>query len=387
MDQELIDTLDRYTEEHGEDIISDLRESTIEGWDLVETFEGLKEVDEDPEFHGEVTSFEHSVEVVSVLQELYSFIFKQQEESELDVEFLKDAIEALPKVDFLEDHLNRKVGNHTRKELLFFATIFHDIGKLKNFAYLAEEANKKNVRGVTRFIFHADYGSLCFESELEEIEDKIEHYEEKLEEEENPVKQDFYEKAKKYFEDLEEDFEKRENFFEKLQLGKEEREYISFLIEKHMDLLNFYKQFSEAYEEKGGKQLRNFEKNMLKKVKEYGDKYIDCIILNFCDLLESAKSVGKSTKELYEFLQACLVVFTNSDKLSDDAKLAFEEGTIIVKEPEHEYNVGALFKNLEKDEALKIKDIVVNSDDVVADLKGKGYKGKELGKIMKLLKS
>ncbi len=390
MDAKIVKILDFYTEKFGGELIPRLKTIESEGWHLVKEFEGLKHVREDPKFHGDVSSFMHSLQVVIILQRLYAFIYFQEKHRKIDVVALETALSILPFK--LSEHLSKKIGKHTRAELLFFACIFHDIGKLKNFIHLMKDVERENVKGVTRFIFHADFGRYYFEDELNSVKEMTKNFEEKLAKEQDPIKKQFYEKAIIYLVELKTEFDARRKFFEELQLGCTERHYISFLIKSHMDLSNFYNQFITAYKsrnDKDGEKLLNvLIKNLLKKVEEYGDFYVDCIILNFCDLLESAHSAKNPTSELYIFFQICMLVFVNSKELLACGKIVFKDNQLIFESKARiQHNIAALFRAFPKEKALAIKEIVMqNPDNVGGALAKAGYQ-KEIAEIMKILKS
>jgi len=390
MNPRLIKILDIYVERFGGEIIPRLKHVEAEEGNLIREFEGLKEVREDPKFHGDVSSLTHSLQVVNILQRIYGFIYFQENHRKIDVIALEGTLSVLPFK--LNHHLDKRIGKHTRKELLFFACIFHDIGKLKNFNHMMAEVERENVRGVTRFIFHADYGRFYFDDELKDIEEKIRDFEGKLAGEQNPIKKQFYEKASSYLVELRGGFEARKRFFEELQLGSAERKYLAFVIKNHMDMLNFFNQFLNAFNNRtvknGPKLLNSLVKNLVRKVEEYAEYYIDCILLNFCDLLESANSAKKPTGELYLFLQVCMIIFVRRDGLIAGGSIIFK-GNVpeFVAKAKPQYNVGALFKAFLKPEALAIKQIVLaNQDNVGGALAKAGYQ-KQIGQIMKVLRS
>ena len=148
------------------------------------------------------------------------------------------------------------MGKHTKQELLFFATIFHDLGKLKNFQNLMKEVEEREVKGISRFIFHANYGKFYFTDELKAIEDETEHYREKLEKEDNETMKKFYTQAIEYMTELKNQLESRENFFKKLQFSSEELKYIAELISEHMNMLNIFNVFEDAYLDKDPKKAQ-----------------------------------------------------------------------------------------------------------------------------------
>ncbi|MBU0615934.1 MAG: hypothetical protein KJ601_07620 [Nanoarchaeota archaeon] len=389
MDSKIVKILDYYTARFGGEIVPRLQKIEIEEGNLLKELEGLKQLKEDPEYHGNVSTLQHSLQVVNVLQRLYSFIYLQESHRKLDVQALTTALSVLPFK--LDTHLNKKIGKHTRKELLFFACLFHDIGKLKNFIHLMHDVERDNIKGISRFIFHADYGKHYFDDELIAIEEDIERFKQKLAKETTQVKIDFYQKAIRYLLDLKASLEGRKRFFEELELAKPEREYVAFLISKHMDMLNFYNIFEIAHKSQDPKEaqkaLNTLVKNLLNKVDEYGEFYIDCLLLNFCDLLESAHSSKKPTRELYLFLQTGFLVLVSAKELKAGGSIVFEDGVPIIKKKEQpKFNVGTLFRNFPKDEALKIKQAIGNSDNPGQALAKAGFSGKDIGKIMQVLK-
>ncbi len=393
-DAKIIEVLDTYTKRFGGEVIVKLKEFESKTGDLLHSLKDLDLVREDPKFHGDVSSLEHSLEVVKVLHELYSFLYQQEQSQVLDINALEQAFKLLPAEFKLDTHLNGKIGKHTRKELLFFACLFHDIGKLKNFVHLAQEVEEQNVKGITRFIHHADFGRLYFEDEQKSIEERIAKFEGELVKEEHPLKKKFYETALAYLRLLHQEFSLREEFFRELELGKAERKYIAFVIKNHMDMLNFYNTFAQAYttslvhkDVEAQKILDTANKNLLKKTEEYGEFYLDCILLNFCDLLESAISVKGNLAPLYSFLQDCMLVFVHKNGLIAGGKIIIEEGKLSSQEKQKpKLNVGALFQSIYRGEAIRIKQIVLSSDNPSKALGEAGYTPAQIGEIMKILK-
>ncbi|MEM4756153.1 MAG: hypothetical protein QW594_03395 [Candidatus Woesearchaeota archaeon] len=391
MDAKLVRILDYYTEKFGGELIPKLAALETQGWHVVKEFEQLQTIKEDPKFHGDVTSFVHSLQVVNILQRIYGFIYLQEQHRKINVVALEQALSLLP--TSLQDHLEKTIGNHKRQELLFFACIFHDIGKIKHFSHLMKDVEKENVKGITRFIFHADYGWYYFDDEMDELEKQMNDFEQKLQKEQNPIKQQFYQHALEYLHELKNEFEARRTFFEQLQITSAERKYLAFVIKNHMDLLNLYNQFLQAYkarEQKDGeKLLDSLTKNILKKVEEYGEQYLDCILLNFCDLLESAHSAKHPTEELYVFFHLCMLCFAKKDELASGGKIVFEENQWkVITKPKPAYTFSALFKTYPKDKALAIKNIVTeNPSNPSEALKKAGYGPYEVEKILTLLKS
>jgi hypothetical protein len=393
-DAKIIEVLDTYTKIFGGEVIAKLKEFESKTGDLLHSLKDLDLVREDPKFHGDVSSLEHSLEVVKVLHELYSFLYQQEQSQVLDINALEQAFQHLPVEFKLDTHLNRKIGNHTRKELLFFACLFHDIGKLKNFVHLAQEVEEQNVKGITRFIHHADFGRLYFEDEHKSIEERITKFEGELAKEEHHLKKKFYETALAYLRLLQQEFSLREGFFHKMELGKAERKYIAFVIQNHMDMLNFYNTFAQAYtaslarkDAEAQKLLDTANKSLLKKTEEYGEFYIDCILLNFCDLLESTVSVKGNLAPLYSFLQNCMLVFVHKSGLTAGGKIVIQEGKLSIQEKQKpKLNVGALFQSIYREEAIKIKQIVLSSNNPPKALGEAGYTSAQIGEIMKILK-
>jgi hypothetical protein len=389
MDPKIIQALDEFVARFGSDLLPRLKNIETQGQNLAHELEKLGNVREDPEYHGDVSTFEHSLEVVGLLQKIYSFMYKQEHDEKLNITALENALSALPFK--LGEHLDNRVGKHRRKELLFFACIFHDLGKLKNFTHMMREVEKENVKGIKRFLFHADFGRLYFEDEMTAIDESIKHYEEKLAtEQQTPIKKQFYEQVMAYFKELKETFESRKEFFEKLELGSEERKYIAFVIKNHMDLLNFYRQFSDAYKaresKEGPKLTANFVKNIIKKVDEYDEHYVDCMLLNFCDMLEATHSTGQKTEEMYLFFQSCMGIYANAVTLKGGGKMVFKDGKPAFEaKPKQKYNLGNLFKNFPKDEALKIKTIVAAAEDPQKALKDAGYDDYKIEQIMAII--
>ena len=144
MEEEVVKVLDVYINRYVGDLIPKLKSIQTEGWNLLAEYEKLNLVNEDPKFHGEVTCLQHSLEVVDLLQKLYNFLFFQEQSEKIEIELLKKAVSVLP--TGIDQHLNSSIGRKTRKELLFFACLFHDIGKLHNFIDMMEQVQEKNVK-------------------------------------------------------------------------------------------------------------------------------------------------------------------------------------------------------------------------------------------------
>lgn len=81
MNARVVKILKYYNEKFGGELISRLTTIKSEGWNLVKEFEELWQVREDPKFHGDVSSFMHSLQVVNILQRLYVFIFKKTQKN------------------------------------------------------------------------------------------------------------------------------------------------------------------------------------------------------------------------------------------------------------------------------------------------------------------
>ncbi|GEM_PF-4612226 len=379
MQEEVVKVLDAYVEKYTGDLISKLKFLQTEGWNLLAQYDNLKLVNEDPEFHGEVSCLTHSLEVVNLLQKLFNFLFFQEKSEKIEIELLQKAVSVLPVP--IDRHLNSVIGKKTRKELLFFACMFHDIGKLHNFVDMMPEVKEKNIKGIARFISHADYGKFYFDTELDNINEAIKSNEQKLAKEKDDVKKQFFQRALSYLTNLKNEFESRNEFFKKIELEEEERNYIAFLIGSHMDMLNFYVQFQTAYSHKndneGSEAMKTLIKNLLKKLDVYKSLYIDCILLNFCDNLESVLSSNREQTSLYLFLQTCFLVYLNGDGLHAGGTIVFKDNFMVFEpgKPVIKYNMGALFTKFSKPEAIKIKDIITKSADPKSALKEAGYDG------------
>jgi len=134
--------------------------------------------------------------------------------------------------------------------------------------------------------------------------------------------------------------------------------------------------------------MATVQKNLIKKVKEYKEKYIEIAIMNFCDLLESEHSSGRPTQSTYAFFQTIMLVYSKADELEKGAILVFDGKNVVIKEKERpKFNFGNLFKTFDKDEALKIKDTASTAENPTKALAEAGYEGKDIGKIIKTLKS
>ncbi|MBT5021845.1 hypothetical protein HON01_03410, partial [Candidatus Woesearchaeota archaeon] len=283
---------------------------------------------ENPKYHGDVSTFAHSLGVVECLDHIYSFIFSQEKSEHIDVVALQSSLNLLPFK--LDSHLEKKIGNHPRKELLFFACIFHDIGKLKNFTHLMKDVDKHQVKGVAKFLHHADFGSHYFDHEVEDLNElklKLLHESEeldgdkKLSIEQKQVMSHFYESAIFYLDELLHEFSIRKEFFKKLELGHDERKYVAFLIKNHMKLIHLYQYYSDmlgAKSKSRNNMLNGCVRTIFEMSDEWGDKFIDCFMLNFSDLLESVHSSGKVTKPLYDFFKFCMLAYVHKAELLHD---------------------------------------------------------------------
>jgi len=397
----IVQTLNSYVHNFGGEVILRLQEYEKKVGDMLHDLHDLDLVREDPKFHGDVSSLEHSLEVVKLLHHLYLFLFNQEKSELLRISELERITTLLPSDFRLEKHLASKIGKHSRKELLFFACLFHDIGKLKNFVHLMSEVEEGNVKGITRFLHHADFGRLYFFDELTAIEERIAKFEQDLAKESNSIKQKFYRTALAYLHKLHQDFKLREDFFRELELGKAERKYLAFVIKNHMDLLNFYNNFLQARNEdlagkntEAQKILDTLSKSLVKKVEEYEGFYLDCILLNFCDLLESSHSAGSDTAAIYLFLEECFLIFVNYKGLLTGGKIIFREHKLYFQEksekPAAKYNWGKLFNSIFRDKAQEIKRVISEAEgrgeNPAKALAQAGYSA-QIGEIFELLKS
>lgn len=120
--------------------VSKLRNNKFE--DSIPEFYELRDVIENNDTHDNDSVFDHTLAVLENLEKL--------------MKNLKDEN---------RDYLNQKIMNHTRKEILFLATIFHDIGKKET---LKEDDGKTSCLG------HEEIGS----KKVVEILDRLELAEE-----------------------------------------------------------------------------------------------------------------------------------------------------------------------------------------------------------------
>jgi len=89
MNSKLAKIIDYYISNYGSDVLPKLKKVESEEWHLVQEFEKLKQVREDPKWHGDVSSLTHSLRAVILLQRIYDFVYKQKKHSKLDVKALE----------------------------------------------------------------------------------------------------------------------------------------------------------------------------------------------------------------------------------------------------------------------------------------------------------
>lgn len=285
---------------------------------LKEHLTRLNELIEPGSSHAQETTLTHTYNVVKAIHSILESLKNQSN----DLPFLEQLYLLISK-EKLQKHLQKKVGNYDRYTLLFFATLFHDVGKLGYFVKTEKslvELNKYN-----KHSFLSGFMVNFSKEGITAIDEEIN----KLEEEFNALKM-LEEKTKKQLKAYEEtrqlkvqlklikkEIKKHSSILNDLNFNANDIEYMVFLTSNHMNCYDSFQMYVQIVQNPKNKKISNQIQNLKLKIFDlithFQDKYLDLILFFISDKLGTGGFTNSLPENVVKYVDLLIKLKENNN--------------------------------------------------------------------------
>jgi hypothetical protein len=303
---------------------------------------------EDEKEHKGETSLVHVLNVLKTLDTLLKTL--KQEKTESHIAQLEQFLTQFPRLDRLLEEEGKPAGTHTREELLFFATLFHDVGKLYHFKGLEEkfEDAKKFKRHsfLGRWLFAHSEEKDLIQAQIEKNQAEVQKLEAKKDKWKESQALEYEERLQlvEILKEIKNLFDQYQKMFQELEFTKQEVIFMQQLIEQHMKWLEIFNPYEkklivEKYDETLNKQLNDQIKKLITST---ADRFFESLLLSVSDMAGTANK--GITENVFNFFNIVLKIRANPSK-----EFNLVTGDEIINEVKKEpYNFKAISAELQQ---------------------------------------
>jgi len=276
----------------------------------------LKEIEEPGKAHAGETTLIHTFNVIKAIHT----ILKSLNQQAYELPYLKQLYKLINK-EKIQNHLLKKVGNYDRYTLLFFATLFHDIGKLGHFVQTEKSLAELNKYSKHSFLsgFMVNFSRAGLAAVNEEIK--------KIEEEYNNLKsiEEKSKKQKKSFEEsrqlrvqlklIKREIKKHKDLLNDLNFNKKDIEYMVFVTSNHMKCYESFQMFDQIIQnlnnKKIMKQIDNLKTKILEMISHFDDYYYDIVLFFVSDKLGTGSFFHSLPNNVVKYIEVVNQIYEN----------------------------------------------------------------------------
>jgi hypothetical protein len=278
----------------------------------------LKQIEEPGKAHGEETTLIHTYNVV---QAIHSILNSLKQES-AEHPYLEQLYKLINK-EKLQSHLFRKVGNYDRYTLLFFAALFHDIGKLGHFIQTGKSLAELNKYTKHSFLsgFMVNFSQDGFDAVKAEIQKVEEEYKQlKTVKEKSKSQQKSYEEARQLRVQLKlikHEIKKHKDLLNDLNFSKQDIEYMVFLTSNHMKCYDSFQIFNQITKDLKNKNIMNqintLKTKILEMIAQFGDYFYDLMLFFVSDKIGTGGFLSSLPENVVMYVDLVNKIFENHE--------------------------------------------------------------------------
>jgi mannitol/fructose-specific phosphotransferase system IIA component (Ntr-type) len=278
----------------------------------------LKEIEEPGQAHAAESTLIHTFNVVKAIHNILVSL-KQQSHT---LPYLEQLYKLISK-EKIQKHLFRKVGNYDRYTLLFFATLFHDIGKIGHFVQTEKSLVELNKYAKHSFLsgFITNFSSEGLDAVSEEII-KVEAEFNRLKkmEEKSKKQKKAYEEARQLKVQLKlikREIVKHKDLLNNLNFNKKDIEYMVFITSNHMKCYDSFQMLNQIIQNLNNKkiikQINNLKTKIIEMITHFGDYYFDLILFFVSDKIGTGGFFHSLPDNVVKYIEVVNNIYENRD--------------------------------------------------------------------------
>lgn len=278
----------------------------------------LKEIEEPGKAHADETTLIHTFNVIKAMH----FILESLKQQSYELPYLEQLYKLISK-EHIQKYLLQKVGNYDRYTLLFFATLFHDIGKLGHFVQTKKSLSELNK--YTKHSFLSGFIVNFSRDGLNAVNEEIK----KVEDEYTQLKtiQEKSKKQKKAFEEarqlkvqlklVKREIKKHKNLLNDLNFNKKDIEYMMFVTSNHMKCYDSFQMLNHIIQnlnnKKVMKQISTLKTKILEMISHFNDYYYDLILFFVSDKIGTGGFLHSLPDNVVKYIEVVNYVYEKHD--------------------------------------------------------------------------
>ncbi|MEM4240323.1 MAG: hypothetical protein QXM31_03705 [Candidatus Woesearchaeota archaeon] len=280
-------------------------------------------IEEPGQSHSGESTLMHTYNVVKAIHSILQSLKQQSYE----LPFLEQLYKLVDQAR-LQGHLLKKVGNYDRYTLLFFATLFHDIGKLGHFVQTG-----KSLAELSKYVKHAFLGGFMinFSAEgLNAVEAEVKRLEAEFAQlkavpEKTEKQKKSYEEARQLIVQLKlvrREIKKHFNLLNDLNFSQKDIEYLVFVVSNHIRCYDSFQMYSQIIQNLNDnqilKKINSLRQKILEMIAQFGDYFYDIVLFFVSDKLGTGGFAQAMPESLVKYVEIANLLY--NDNTFDIAK-------------------------------------------------------------------